>query len=371
MHRYKEVFLIAIAVSAILTPIVRLLAFKWNALDHPKAHGIHHRPVPRIGGIAIYIAFVVGALWTMDLSNQLKGILVGSTMIFIAGLCDDFFKLKASIRLLIQGVALGIMMFKYGVILDAFNHVGLNALFTVVGIIGITNAVNFLDNMDGLSSGLIAISSLTVTVIAWMTHQIWLGYLSAALMGASCGFLIFNLKKAHVFMGDSGATFLGFTLASIAVMADWSYHLPVTLAVPVLILGVPILDMTLITILRIKEAKVMNLKQWIDYTGKDHFSHRVMRLGLGERGAVFTLWGVQAVFCAIAILVIPQKDTAGIIGLALYVILAAGTILFFRKRRWLIINFSKRTQFRPKRTNLSVNKRVAAPSEKDRIPLNV
>jgi len=342
MHRYQNILLIAFSLAFIFTPLVRLLAFRFNLLDHPKAHGIHSAPVPRIGGIAIYFAFVAGALWQMDLSQQLKGVLVGSTIIFITGLADDLFKLKAKVRLLIQIGALAIMMFKYGVVLDIFENEILNGFFTALGIIGITNAVNFLDNMDGLATGLVMISSAAILSIASMTQQFWLAYLAAALIGSCGGFLCHNFRKAHVFMGDSGATFLGFTIASLAVMADWSKHLAITVAVPLLILGVPVLDMFLITVLRIKEHKVKNFKQWIDYAGKDHLSHRVQRLGLTNRGAVGTVWLLQGVLCALAVSIFPLSNWVGAVTLFFYIAICCSIVFLFRKRRHIIVRLYKK-----------------------------
>lgn len=346
MWKYQEIFYFAFLIAFLMVPLLRRAAFALGILDHPKSHGIHAHPVPLLGGVALYAAFVLGSLYRMDLSEMLKGVLVGSSIIFLVGLVDDVIGLRAGLKLLIQLFACGIMMFRYGVILDVFPNELANGFFTVLGIIGITNAVNFLDNMDGLAAGLVMISSLAVFAVSYMTKQPWLGYLSVALAGACLGFLYFNLKRANVFMGDSGSTFLGFTVASLAVMAEWSKELTVTLAVPVLILGVPILDMILITVLRIKEGKVHNFKEWIDYTGKDHFSHRVMRLGLGKRGAVFALWGVQVLFCMVALLVVRQDRLAGILGLVFYGLVTLGTVLFFRKRRILILYFNRRPRKR-------------------------
>ena len=339
MWKFQEIFVLSFLIAAISIPLLRLIAFQLGILDHPKQYGIHLHPVPRLGGVALYAAFVMGALYRMDLSQQLKGVLVGSSLIFITGLLDDLIHLRAGLKLVIQLVACGIMMFKYGVILDIFPNLFLNSFFTALGLLGITNAVNFLDNMDGLAAGLVSISSIAIFMIAYQSRQFWLGYLSMGLIGSTAGFLLFNLRKAHVFMGDSGSTFLGFTLASLAVMAQWSSHLGVTVAAPILILGVPILDMILITVLRAKEGKVKNFKQWIDYTGKDHVSHRLTRLGLGNRGAVFTLWGLQFIFCAAALKVIQQTSIYGIVALFFYFVVISGVIFFFRKKRSFLVNF--------------------------------
>lgn len=342
MWKFREVFFFACLVAVILTPLLRSIAFQFGVLDHPKKHGIHSHPVPRLGGVALYAAFIAGSLYRMDLSHALKGVLLGSSLIFFIGLLDDLIHLRASVKLAGQLFACALMMFKYGVIIDVFPNLFLNGFFTVLGIIGITNAVNFLDNMDGLAAGLVMISSFTIFMVAYLTQQFWLGYLSMALAGATAGFLVFNLKKAHVFMGDAGSTFLGFTLASIAVMCEWSQHLSVTLAVPVLILGVPILDMTLITVLRAKEDKVRNFKEWIDYTGKDHFSHRLMRLGLGERGAVFSLWGLQALFGGVALILYWKDSFYGVLGLVFFLLVTLGFTLFFRKKRLLLLRVNQR-----------------------------
>lgn len=366
MQRYLNIAFFACLIAAFLTPAVRALAFRLGVVDHPKAHGIHTHPVPRMGGLAIYIAFVFGSLYLMDLSEMLKGVLVASTLIFVIGLIDDWFHLRASVKLMGQLAACGIMMFKYGVMLHLFQNIFLDAFFTVLGIIGLTNAVNFLDNMDGLAAGLVTISSFTIAMVADRTQQSWLLYLSMALAGAAAGFLIFNLKKAYVFMGDAGSTFLGFTLASLAVMCEWSYHWSVTMAAPILILGVPIVDMFLITVLRIKENKVRNLKEWIDYAGKDHLSHRLMRLGLGKRGAVFSLWGVQALFGLLALFLVPRGLGWGILGLIVFGAVTVGVILFFRKRRSLALRVNGRKPRNRKRL-LSESRLVHASSERARV----
>lgn len=343
MWKFQEIFLLSFLIAAVLTPLLREAAFQFGILDYPKHYGVHSKPVPRLGGLAIYLAFVIGSLYRMDLSHMLKGILLGSSIIFFVGLVDDLIHLRAGFKLAAQLAACAVMMFKYGVILDVFPNVFLNGFFTALGLIGVTNAVNFLDNMDGLAAGLVAVSSAAIFIVAYTTKQFWLGYLSIALVGAAAGFLLFNLRKAHVFMGDAGSTFLGFTLASLAVMTEWSRHLSVTLAAPLLILGIPVLDMFLITVLRIKEDKVRNFREWIDYTGKDHLSHRLVRLGLGERGAVFCLWLVQAAFCGIGLAVLPKDSPYGTAGLVFFLFVAMGLALFFRKRRTLLLHFNRKT----------------------------
>ncbi len=343
MWKYRDIFLLGFAVAAGLTPFLRVLAFRFGVLDHPKAHGIHAHPVPRIGGPALCAAFLAAALYRMDLSYMLKGVILSSSMVFAVGLMDDLYRLRASLKLVIQIAACAIMMFGYGVMIRVFNNLWLDAFFTALGVIGITNAVNFLDNMDGLASGLVAIASFAIFTIGYSTRQVWLCYLSAALASACLGFLVHNLRPAHVFMGDCGSTFLGFTLASLCVMTEWSSDKWVTVAAPVLILGVPILDMVLITVLRIKENKVKTFRQWLDYTGKDHLSHRVMRLGLGKRGAVIALWALQGFFSLTAIWVTKQGALAGVLALLGYGFSVFLSLVFFRRKRRVLLHLKGRS----------------------------
>jgi UDP-GlcNAc:undecaprenyl-phosphate GlcNAc-1-phosphate transferase len=168
-------------------------------------------------------------------------------------------------------------------------------ILTVIWVVGITNAVNFFDGMDGLAAGLTAICALCFFIVAAITHQAYIGYLTIALAGSSLGFLKFNFKPATIFLGDSGSTFLGFTLAGIAVMGGWAEKNPkVALSLPILILSVFIFDMIYITIARSLDGKVRNLKEWIEYTGKDHLHHRLVNLGFTETETVLFIYLIAA-----------------------------------------------------------------------------
>lgn len=348
MWKYRDIFIMAFLIAMGFVPFLRQMAFRLKILDYPKKHGIHSRPVPRTGGIALYTAFVIAALYRFDVSQMFKGVLVGASLIFIVGLLDDLFNLRASLKLAVQLMACLIMIFYFRVVLHVFHFFPGNVFFSILGLIGLTNAVNFLDNMDGLSSGLVMIASTAIMLLAVETKQFWLGYLAAALAGAAGGFLIFNLRPAYIFMGDAGSTFLGFTLASLCIMTEWSNHLVVSLTLPVLILGVPILDMVLITLLRFKEKRVRNFQDWINYTGKDHLSHRLARLGLGHRGAVLTLWALQISFCALALWIAPRSSIYGMAGLVFYSLFTLAVIFFFRKKRRLVLYLNGRPRNKKK-----------------------
>ncbi len=301
MHWYKGALFYSFFLTLILIPFMMRLALRIGALDKPHSRKIHSKPIPLLGGVAIYVAFVVAVLTRWDYSEALKGVLLGSSIIFIMGLIDDFGHIPAIIRLFGQIIAAAILV-DHGIVIKSIPNFYLSAFVTILAVVGLTNALNFLDNMDGLAAGIAAIVSLSFFIIAYQTKQIWLGYLTISLVGSTVAFLIYNFKPAKIFMGDAGSTFLGFTLASFAIMGEWSYYRPVAVTIPVLILGVLIFDTTLITVLRIKDGKVKNLKQWIEHADTDHFSHRLVRLGMSERGAVLFVYLCSIGLGTIAIL---------------------------------------------------------------------
>jgi UDP-GlcNAc:undecaprenyl-phosphate GlcNAc-1-phosphate transferase len=238
-----------------------------------------------MGGIAIYTAFVVAILSNVISSKELFAVIIASSIVFISGLLDDILKLSSRIRLLAQMLAVGILLMN-GITISIFEPtwfgIILNSMITGLWIIGLTNTTNFFDGMDGLATGLCILFSFFIGVVAFQTHQPILGWLAVAVMGACLGFLPSNFraeKSAEIFLGDSGSNFLGFTLASIAVMGEWSDKSMVSsLLTPVLIFSVLIYDMIYITVSRIMTGKVHNIKEWLDYVGKDHLHHRLADL---------------------------------------------------------------------------------------------
>ena len=313
MWKFGKIFFEALLISAVLTPVMMVVARNLGALDHPKERGMHKKATPLLGGVAMYLSFVASVLIQLDYSVQLKGVLIASSIIFFVGLLDDLFDLRASLKLIGQVIACVVLM-EHGVVLQVLHYQSLNVLCTVVGVIGITNAANFLDNMDGLAAGLIAISAFIFFAIAAQTQQNWLGYLAMGLSGSCCGFLIFNFKPAKIFMGDCGATFAGFTLASLAVLGKWADSIPSAIAIPVLVLGIFIFDMFMITVLRIKTKKVHNFRQWLEYAGKDHLSHRLHDMGLSDRQAVLGVYLICSILGYGAYAVHVSSLKAGVLG---------------------------------------------------------
>ena len=323
---YIRILILSLLASLILVPLVRFLALKFDILDHPKSRKIHAHPMPKLGGLAIYLAFMIGVLSSCNYNNsQLKGVLLGSSLVFLVGLIDDIRHLRASLRLLIQIVAAYIVI-SHGVVLKIFPYYALNAIFTVVGIVGITNALNFLDNMDGLAAGLTCICVFGIFAISYHSGQRWLVFLSISLFGSTLGFLRYNFKPAKIFMGDSGSTFLGFTIASMSIMASWSEYTIIAITVPVLILGLMIFDTTMISVLRILEGKVRTFRQWLEHADKDHISHRLVEMGMQQREAVMFLYICNLILVSVAIVLPKDGVKSAVFTLVSYIVVSVWSI---------------------------------------------
>lgn len=282
----------------LLTKIVRRVAKGLKVLDHPEERKIHQKPTPLLGGLAIYISYVITIFLNFSFSIELKGVIIGGTLILLIGLLDDIKGASAKWKLIGQLVAACILIL-FGVQLSFLPNTwwgyGGEVILTIIWVLGITNAVNFFDGMDGLATGLTAVCSLSFFIVAQITNQPYLGYLTIALAGSSLGFLRFNFKPASIFLGDAGSTFLGFTLAGIAVMGGWAERNPrVALSFPILVLSIFIFDMIYITVARIRDGKVRNFKEWIEYTGKDHLHHRLVTLGFNETQTVLLIYLIAA-----------------------------------------------------------------------------
>lgn len=285
-------------IAYVLTPVAGWVASRVGAVDHPSGRKAHASPTPYFGGVAIYAAFASVVLLNFYFSVELKGVALGATLIFAVGLLDDIWNLSARLKLLAQVVAVGILI-KYDVSISFlpdtwWGDTG-ETLLTGIWVIGITNAFNFIDGLDGLAAGSAAINAFFFGLVAFMTDQQFMMFLSTALMGSCLGFLPHNFRRsrpAGIFMGDAGSNFLGFTLAGIGVMGDWGQNHLVDIIVPVLILGVPIFDMSLTTVMRTWSGQVKTFSEWIGFTGRDHFHHRLSDLGLGNRTAVLVIYTI-------------------------------------------------------------------------------
>ncbi len=294
--RWLYILLLSYLVATSLTPVVRAMAARIGAVDHPSARKIHVSATPLLGGIAVYLAFLTAVLANtaglvdpLIATEGLVGVLIGGTLLLVLGIRDDLHEVPATVKLIVQIAAAGIVIwsgklftfFPHGVLGDV-----LNVLLTVLWIVGITNAFNFFDGMDGLATGLAVIIAFFLGIVAFQTNQPSLGWIAVALVGAGLGFLPYNFRpryNATIFLGDAGSTFLGFTLACLAVKGNWADRNPiVSVSAPILIFAVLIYDMVHTTVERIYLRKITSLKEWLEYVGKDHMHHRLER-ALGSR----------------------------------------------------------------------------------------
>ena len=294
--RWLYLLLVSYLVATAMTPLIRRLAVRVGAVDHPSSRKIHESTTPLLGGVAVYLAFLIAILANtaglaapLVLNEGMLGVLAGGTLLLLVGVRDDIRHVPATAKLVVQLLAATIVIWA-GKLLTFFPHGlwgdTLNVLLTVLWIVGITNAFNFFDGMDGLATGLAIITAFFLGVVAFQTNQPTLGWVAVALVGAGLGFLPYNFRpkaSATIFLGDAGSTFLGFTLACLAVKGNWADQNPiVSVSTPILIFGILIYDMVHTTVQRIYLGKVRTVKGYLEYVGKDHMHHRLERV-LGSR----------------------------------------------------------------------------------------
>jgi UDP-GlcNAc:undecaprenyl-phosphate GlcNAc-1-phosphate transferase len=288
--RWLYIFLFSFTFTTTLTPVMRTIAQKLNIVDTPEDRKIHENSTPLLGGAAIIIAFLSALTSNMILDKKSIILLIGAVVVAAVSFVDDWKGLSARFKLFVQIIVVLTLVY-FGIVLDLFPlrttwGYTLNIIFTILWIVGITNAMNFIDGMDGLAAGISAIIATFLGIVAYQTNQPYMGWIAAAMAGSCLGFLPFNFrpsKPASIFLGDTGSIFLGFTLAALAVKGEWSDNSPiVSFSAPVLIFWILIFDMTYITVERIITGKVKSFRNWIDYVGKDHIHHRMYTL-LGDR----------------------------------------------------------------------------------------
>jgi len=326
-------FSIALFASVGLTAPVRGLALRTGLVDKPGPRKVHVNPIPLLGGVAIYCGFAIAVLITSQTParGQIVSILAGATLVAVIGFLDDGGLLHHQVKLFIGMPAAALLLLAAGIrahIFSAFisgeTGIILDACFTVLWVVGITAAFSIFDHMDGLCAGVAAIAALFFTIAANQGGQVMVRTLGAAALGAALGFLYWNFKPAKIFMGDGGAMFLGFLMATLALKlrpetgdteAGW--------LIPILILGVPIFDTTLVSISRARRGLIP-----FTSPGKDHAAHRLSNLGLGQKGAVLVLYALGGFFGATAI-VIPLISPAKAFALAAAVSVCALVAIYF------------------------------------------
>ena len=326
--------LTAFVLSLIFTPIVRRIAIKTGAVDVPKDNRrMHNKPIPSIGGLAIYFAVIISVLlWAETLNREVIAIILGATVIVISGLIDDIkglspkkkivFQFIASIILIIGGVQINFLTNPFGQVGSVWDLGLLSYPITIVWVVGITNAVNLIDGLDGLAAGVSAIASMCLAIIAFNFNYTLVGVISLIVSGSCLGFLPYNFNPAKIFMGDTGALLLGFLLSAITVEGIMKSVATIAMAVPIMVLGVPIFD----TAFAIVRRKISGKS--ITSADKGHLHHRLLAQGNSQKKTVLILYGISIFFGITAIII----STCNLkIGNILTLIVFALTIIFALK----------------------------------------
>ena len=314
--------LVAAIVALISTPVVRSLAFKVGAVDVPKdARRMHKHPIPRMGGLAIFFGFILSVLLFMPLNEQLRGMLLGGVLIVVLGIFDDIYALPAKPKFLVQILAALIAVYAGNKVeflsnpnifsSEPYWELGWFAIpFSVLWIVGITNAVNLIDGLDGLACGVSTISSTTLLVIALTVAEPDVAILMAALAGACLGFLPYNLNPAKIFMGDTGSTFLGFILATVSIQGLFKVHMIISFAVPFLMLGLPIFDTCFAILRRVSKGQSPMAPD------RGHIHHRLIDMGFSQKQTVAVLYVISAILGLSAVVL----TTSGIVKAMLFLL---------------------------------------------------
>ena len=332
MPNYMLAFLIAIGAALVVTPGVILFAAKTGAMDAPDARKVHKKPIPRIGGIGIYIAFMAGMLVVMsmnvlteEVSHELIGLLFGGSLIVLLGIIDDYKNLPAKVKLVGQIIAATVLVVVFDVRIDFITDPFGDYLFlefmaipaTIFWIVGLTNTVNLIDGLDGLAAGVSTIACITIFLVALQQDILLVAVLTAALGGAAMGFLYYNFNPARIFMGDSGSMFLGYMLAGISIIGAVKCAATIALIVPILALGLPILDTTFAIVRRYRGGVP------IFKPDKGHLHHRLLDLGFTQRQAVLLMYVISALLglSAVALTEVSPQFAILIVGLVVAAVL--------------------------------------------------
>jgi len=340
--------IVAFLVSFSATPVVMLYANKMGAIDVPKDNRrVHKRPIPRIGGLAIFYGFIISVLTFSVIDHQMTGILIGSVIIVTIGVIDDIKGLPALVKLAFQIAAALVVVFT-GTQIEFFGIPGTagagglvnlaewgSMLLTVMWIVGVTNAVNLIDGLDGLAVGVSSIASTALLVTLFVMNQPNIPFITfiiaAAVAGAGFGFLPYNFNPAKIFMGDTGATFLGYILACLSIMGWFKSATLITFAVPILILGLPLFDTGFAFLRRMLKGQSPMTAD------RGHLHHRLLDMGLTQRQTVSILYTMTAVLSLSAVVISIRGTEYGGVVRGFFLIFAVAFIMLLgmwnRKKR--------------------------------------
>lgn len=339
--QFVPILLVGFAASLGFTPVSRRIAMRLGVVDKPNQRKIHEDHKPMMGGLAIYGALALSLLLFSPPQHlrELGAILAGASFLGIVGLLDDRYNLGIRIRLIaMTAAALGLVL--SGISIQLFQIPWIDIPLTILWVLTVVNAANFMDNMDGLTAGLTGIAAAYFVIIAFSQGLTLVTSLAAALAGSAVGFLIYNFNPASVFMGDMGALVLGFILAVLGIKIKFGVQpLNVTWMIPLLVLALPLFDITLVVITRLMEGRSPG------QAGKDHTSHRLMSIGFSQRQTLFILYGMCILFGAIGVLVgAAPPDIALRIGIAGLSFLG----ILFLLMMWIRVRYQKPASQPPK-----------------------
>ena len=308
--RVGAALLAAGVISFLATPLVKSLANRVGAIDVPKDNRrMHTVPIPRMGGLAIFVGFLLSVLiFSKNMGRELQSILLGAIVLVILGVFDDKYALGAKLKLFFQLVAACVVVFYGGLRIDRLTNPFGDSLYsywdfgvfsypiTIIWIVAITNAVNFIDGLDGLACGVSCISSLNLLVIALLVSDAQVSIIMAALTGACLGFVPYNFNPAKIFMGDTGSTFLGFMLATVSIQGLFKAYAAISFIVPFLLLGLPIFDICFAVIRRVAHGKSPM------EADRGHFHHRLIDMGFSQKQSVAIAYVLTGILGLAAVL---------------------------------------------------------------------
>ena len=321
-HNVFEIVLVTFLVSALLVPLTKKIAHHVGAMDIPNERKIHKLPIPRLGGLAIYGAFLLGYILYGDVTTQMLSILIGSFLIILVGFIDDIKPVRAMYKFLVQIVASLIVVIYGQIYFTEITFLGLHLVFSKLTsyilstffILAISNAINLIDGLDGLSSGISSIYFLTIAIIAFILNKTG-GLdiiLSLIMLGSTLGFLVHNFPPAKTFVGDSGSVFLGFMISVIALLG-FKVATLTSLVIPITILAIPILDTVMAILRRILKGESIGTPD------KEHFHHQLLKMKFTPRVSILIIYSINIIFSVISILYVIGDSREAIV---LYCILS-------------------------------------------------
>jgi UDP-GlcNAc:undecaprenyl-phosphate GlcNAc-1-phosphate transferase len=329
--QFIPILVVGFTASLGFTPLARQIAFRLGVVAIPSNRNIHHDHKPLMGGLAIYAAFALSLLLFSPPRHlvELGAVLASAAFLALVGLVDDRYGLGIRIRLVAMALA-ALVVSAAGIHISLFKTLWLDIPLTVLWMVTLMNATNFMDNMDGLTAGMASIAGFFFLLIAWTQGLTLVTALAAALLGSAVGFLIYNFNPSSIFMGDMGSLVLGFVLGILGIKLTFQAQPPsVTWMVPLLVLALPLFDICLVVLTRLLEGRSPG------EGGKDHTSHRLMSIGFNQRQTLLLLYGAAALFGTIALLVSAAEPAVAFrVGIAALVTLAGlfALMLWVRRR---------------------------------------